>query len=155
MADPHQDLHDIAAADSEPHAPVAVAGEDWQTALDKVNKALTKRINDLRTDNDTFQRAVSASVAAIQADVKSLRTAAGNNKASIDAQDALIEQAAAKADAAKQAADAGASKINDVSGTLTALGQSHAQLERAYGAHTHDLTVALQGQTTGPKAGNQ
>jgi DNA repair exonuclease SbcCD ATPase subunit len=144
--DVHADLHDIAARGSQPHQEVTADEGDWETALAKLNKELTKRINDMRTDNDTFQAAVSKSVAKLTDDVHALHTAVQNNKDAIEAQDALIGEANTKADAAKAAADANARAVQAVQQQLT-------RLEAAYAAHTHDLTVSFQGETTGPKNG--
>lgn len=161
--DPHEDLHQMAGADTKHDHPVQADGEDWRTELDKLNKTLTKRINDLRTDTDTFKTATSKSVAALAADVSSARTAIQNNKDAIEAQDALIEEAktaaaaaAKKADAAsaaaKQATDAAAAaaqKAEQVEEEATKLGTDLQHLTTRYENHGHKVETLTGPPTTG------
>lgn len=145
--DPHSDLHDIASVTSQPHQSVPVnEGDDWRAAVDALNKQLTKRINDLRTDTDTFETAVSKSVQALTADVHAAKTHIQNNADAIAAQDGLINEAKQAAAQAKTAADAAQTASQAAAAKI-------AQLEAVYAVHTHDLTATVHGATGGPKEG--
>lgn len=133
--DPHQELHDIAAADTQHDHPVQADDNDWRAAVDKLNKALTKRINDLRTDIDTFESATSKSVGALSSDVSSAKTAIQNNKDAIEAQDGLIGEAKTAAGRAKTAADEAAQKA-------TASMDAADALRSDYAAHTHEFSLS-------------
>lgn len=144
--DPHADLHQHAAQDTHHDDPAPVQDADWKTELDKLNKTLTKRINDLRTDVDNFKSAVSKSVNALANDVNSAKTAIQNNKDAIEAQDGLIEEAKTAAANAKTAADEATKKANQVE---TGLGD----LEHRYEQHDHGVTVTFAGRTGPPDEG--
>lgn len=150
--DPHAELHGLAADDSEHHPPAEVGEGTWQEELAKVNKELTKRINDLRTDNDKFKKATSATVTSLQGTLDELKTATSNNAESIKAQDGLISQASKKADAASTKAGEAAGAADAARQAVQALDGRVGALANAYGAHTHDVEITLQGETTPPKA---
>src|SRR5690606_17390745 len=153
--DPHADLHEQDATGQEDHPPVVIGDDDdWHTAIDKLNKTLTKRINDLCTDTDTFKKTVSTSVQALSNDLGTAKTAIQNNKESIEAQDGLIDEAKKAAAAAKTAADAAKAKADAVETNLSALTSDVRAFETRYAAHTHDVQITMHGETTGPKAGN-
>lgn len=145
--DPHAQIHDLAAAEHPDHEPVLGAADGDDSIEDKLNKVdqrLTGRINDLRRDFDTSQRAVSKSVGAFKDDVDSLKTATGNNKASIDALAGAVSSAERQAKAAKKAAD-------DSAAATAALQQAVTALTAAYQAHTHPVTITMSGQTEPPR----
>jgi methyl-accepting chemotaxis protein len=133
--DPHADLYALAAADHVDHEPVPIAGEkSVDEKIADLNKALTKRINDLRRDFDTTRKAISSSVQSLAGDVATLKTLAENNKASIEAQDKVIEGVRTRADAAKKAAD-------DAVAALGTLQDAVDDLSARFAGHTHPVTV--------------
>lgn len=159
--DPHAELHEHAAQDTQHDEPVQAGdGEDWKTALDKVNKALTKRINDLRTDNDKFKTSTSNSVQTLTGEVNSAKTAIQNNKDSIEAQDSLIEEAKTAATSAAKKADAASSKADGAKTAADAATQKATKVETdlaslttRYEQHAHNVTIAFDGHT-GPPSDN-
>ncbi|KGI79387.1 hypothetical protein IL38_24130 [Actinopolyspora erythraea] len=153
--DPHAELHQLAAEDHSDHPPVELPGNGNEYAtkgdLDKLNQALTKRINELRGDYVKTKQAISNSVTALKDKLETLQTSVENNTASIDSFQGSLTTAVQKADAAKKAAEDIRAKVGEVETGFKNLATTVNTFRAEYDEHTHHMRMTLDGTTTRPK----
>ena len=138
----------------EPHPEVMADNTGDETVDDKVNKldkALTRRINDLRTDVTNIDNSVTSKLTTVESDIKALKAATSNNAESIRSFQASIDKVV-------KAENDGKKRIASLQQQLEQLAQQHhdknADLEKgvaaaksradevASEAHTELLTLA-------------
>ena len=79
----------------EPHPEVMAdntGGETVDDKISKLDKALTKRINDLRTDVTSIDNSVTKKLTTVESDIKALKTATSNNSESIRSFQASLDR---------------------------------------------------------------